>query len=160
MKTREDGYTLIELLIAIAVIGILASIAGVNYQKLKTMAHATQISSHLHAIEDGVIAAIIDGYTEKDFGGRIDNTNLDQSILKTYLTDANLSDVPKGITLFVAPMRSNNPGQFFIMVMVKGDKGTEKILDSLEKMFPKTMTHIGTSEFVVVDSNTLKEKPT
>ena len=159
MKANENGFTLIEILVAIAIMAILSSIAVVNFQKSKAMAQATQIASHLHVIEDGIIGAILDGYTENDFGGRIDSTNLKQSILKTYLTEANFSDVPKGITLYVTPMRSNNPPQFFIMVMVRGDKRTEETLEALEKMFPKTMTHLGSSEFVVVDSNTLKEKP-
>ncbi len=160
MKTKESGYTLIELLVAIAIMGILASIAVVNYQKVMTHAKATQIASHLHAIEDGVISAIIDGNTDKDFGGRTDSTNFNQSILKNYLTEANLSDVPNGIHLSVAPMPMGGakPGQFFIWVQVRGDKGTEKILDQLEKMFPKTITHAGPTEFVVIDSDMLKVK--
>jgi hypothetical protein len=43
--------------------------------------------------------------------------------------------------------------------MVTGETGTERVLDDLEKMFPKTLSHFGTREFVVVDSTTLAVKP-
>ena len=75
MKKKEYGYTLIERIVAIAIIAILASIAVLNYQGFKYKAQAAQISSHLHVIEDGIISAIIDGKTVDDFGGQ-GNINL------------------------------------------------------------------------------------
>lgn len=156
MKPRESGFTLIEMVIVICIIGILSTIAIMNYLGLKAHANAAQISSNLHVIEDGIIAAMIDGKTALDFSS-IDGSNVSTSALKSYLSVANFTQVPAGIKIELRVM-PQSPGQFLVFVWVRGKPGTEKILDALQKMFPKKMAHSPAGDFVVVDSATLSIK--
>jgi prepilin-type N-terminal cleavage/methylation domain-containing protein len=162
MKTKDDGFTLIEILVVICIIAILSSIAILNYQKIKTKAQAAQLASHLHAIEDGIITAIIDGRTKSDFfpgSHSIKSSTFNNSILKSYLTLANFTEVPTGISFSVSSRAKPKSSGFIVYVTITGVQGTEKILDELEKMFPKTLSHRGKYEWVSVDSETLKVKP-
>jgi hypothetical protein len=43
-----------------------------------------------------------------------------------------------------------------LIVTAEGQKGAAGIRCELEKMFPKTITHAGNREFVVVNSDTLR----
>lgn len=157
MKNRKAGFTLVEIIIVIAIIGILSTIAIMNYQSVRAKTQAAQISSNLHIIEDAIIAAIIDGKTVIDFGTQIDKTNVESSILKPYLTLANFTQVPDGITIRLVTAASAPPS-FQVFVWVEGAAGTERILDELEKMFPKQIHHMGRKEFVIVDSSILAVK--
>ena len=159
MKTEKNGFTLIELLIAMAITAILSSIVVINYQHLAAKAKAAQISTHLHKIEDAIFTAIIDGRTVDDFGARITGANVGSSVLAPYLSRANLKNVSSGIEIKIMASRALTPGHFYVFVSIKGEKGTERILDELEKMFPKTMSHKGNLEWVVVDSSKLQLKP-
>ena len=60
---KQDGFTIIELLVVIIVIGILAGIAVVAYPKYQENARDTKRKSDLHAIGDAYKAAINDGKT-------------------------------------------------------------------------------------------------
>jgi prepilin-type N-terminal cleavage/methylation domain-containing protein len=162
MKNREAGYTLLELVVALCIIGILSAIAIMQYQHIKAKAHAAQVSSNLHAVEDGIISAIIDGRTAQDFSskGIITSANFGSSILASYLTEANFNQLPAGISFRLATSgvtpNDPNPEKFSVVFWIEGEAGTERILDELEKMFPKYITHFGRKEFVVVESSTLK----
>jgi hypothetical protein len=48
---------------------------------------------------------------------------------------------------------------FIVDGTITGVQGTEGILDELEKMFPKALTHRGKYEWVSVDSDMLAVKP-
>jgi len=161
MNNKENGYTLVELIVALSIIAILAAIAIPNYLKVKTHVQAAEVSTNLHIIEDGIFAAIIDGKTVDDFTkGETSTANFDNSILAPYLSHSNFRDVPDGITLMVNPTKiAGEPDHFQVWVIVRGEKGTEGILDELEKMFPKTMSHIGNSEFIVIDSSKIAVLP-
>ncbi len=114
MKDTEHGFTLIELTIAIAIMGILAAVTRVNFS---------------------------------------------QRTISKYLNPSHFTDLPRGIDIAATASAVKAPGEYTVVVMVTGDKGTERILDDLEKMFPRTLTHFGTREFVIVDSSTLAVKP-
>ena len=49
-RTREDGFSLIELMLVVAIIGLLASIAGPNYRKFVYKSHRTEAYAALRAI--------------------------------------------------------------------------------------------------------------
>jgi prepilin-type N-terminal cleavage/methylation domain-containing protein len=161
MEANQKGFTLVEVMVVIAIIGILSSISIMQYGHIKAKTQAAQISSNLHVVEDGIIAAIIDGRTNADFlkVHPITETNFSSSVLSSYLTLANFTQLPPGIS-FRVQSSSTVPTDkdFGILVWVDGKSGTERILDELEKMFPRTVKHVGNREFVLIEAKTLRPR--
>lgn len=160
MTRNERGFTLIEVVVVVCIVGILSAVALMNYHAVQDKAKAAQVATALHAIEDGIIGAMIDGMTLQAFGtGAVTRVNFSQRNIAKYLSPSHFSDLPRGIDVTATASAGQAPGEYTVVVMVTGDKGTERILDDLEKMFPKTITHFGTREFVIVDSSILAPKP-
>jgi len=162
MNYEKNGFTLIELMIAIAIIAILSAIAIPNYLGFKAKAQAAVISTNLHEIEDAVFSAIIDGNTLADFqrnGPIIDAKNFEKSILKSYLSSRNFHEL-YGVQFSVsARAKQHKTGPFIVYISIEGASATKRIFEDLEKMFPKTLEHVTNYDWVVIDSEMLAVKP-
>ncbi|WP_431109686.1 pilin [Variovorax paradoxus] len=65
MKTRKssDGFTLIELMIAVSIVGILASIALPQYQTYTSRTQVSRVMSEVAALRTAVETCVIEGRT-------------------------------------------------------------------------------------------------
>ena len=64
MKSLQKGFTLIELMIVIAIIGILAAIAVPQYQNYIARSQVTRVMAEAGALKTTVETCILDGRTE------------------------------------------------------------------------------------------------
>lgn len=72
MKNVQKGFTLIELMIVVAIIGILAAVAIPQYQDYTARAQVTRAVSEISALKTAAEAAILEGKTivSKDSEGQ------------------------------------------------------------------------------------------
>ncbi|MBI0067114.1 MULTISPECIES: pilin [unclassified Snodgrassella] len=64
MKSLQKGFTLIELMIVIAIIGILAAIAVPQYQNYIARSQVTRVMAEAGALKTTVETCILDGRTD------------------------------------------------------------------------------------------------
>ncbi|WP_180048374.1 MULTISPECIES: pilin [unclassified Acinetobacter] len=64
MKTMQKGFTLIELMIVVAIIGILAAIAIPQYQNYIAKSQVTRVMGELSSIKTTLETCILEGKTK------------------------------------------------------------------------------------------------
>jgi type IV pilus assembly protein PilA len=64
MKRMQQGFTLIELMIVVAIIGILAAIAIPQYQNYVARSQVTRVIAEAGALKTAVETCILDGLTD------------------------------------------------------------------------------------------------
>jgi type IV pilus assembly protein PilA len=69
MKTLQKGFTLIELMIVVAIIGILAAIAVPAYQDYTIKSKVSEAASLASAVKTAVEVAFSEGFEVDDTGG-------------------------------------------------------------------------------------------
>jgi len=154
VRKNQRGFTLIEIVVVVFIVGILSSIAVVNYNKVQDKAEAARIATQLHYLEDAVIEAVISGATYVDFRSSIRSGGVGSSVLSDYVTEANMADVPAGMELSIASSLEGD-GHFSVWITLESEASHAGILNELEAMFPRSLGRSGDNEWVRVDSKTL-----
>jgi len=77
MQTMQKGFTLIELMIVVAIIGILAAVAIPAYQNYIAKSQVSRVMGEVGALKTTVEACVLDGKNtvdcEADLGGTVSN---------------------------------------------------------------------------------------
>jgi prepilin-type N-terminal cleavage/methylation domain-containing protein len=72
--THQGGFTLVEIMIVVAIIGMLASVAIPNYQKARWKAHQVACIQNLHQIDGAIQQWAMEG--KKDAGEAVQYSDI------------------------------------------------------------------------------------
>ncbi|PIT24684.1 prepilin-type N-terminal cleavage/methylation domain-containing protein [Snodgrassella alvi] len=120
MKSLQKGFTLIELMIVIAIIGILAAIAVPQYQNYMGRAQVTRVMAEAGAVKTSVETCLLDGQNTLGTGPRECTLTLPGSNLMTggttsgasgSGTDNSTADSGVGYPVITMPVEPNGDNQ-------------------------------------------------
>jgi prepilin-type N-terminal cleavage/methylation domain-containing protein len=145
---NRSGFTLIELAVTLVVVAVLASIATVNYNKVRVHAEAAALSHDIHLLEDAIVRGIIEGNVSPTNAPK----NLaeleallpgDQALLQPRL--------PEGMSISF----NSVTGQNYLLILIRGQPKHKPILDALAAIRPLTTQEVGTIVMEALDYRTL-----
>ena len=105
MKKAQQGFTLIELMIVVAIIGILAAVAIPQYQNYVARSQVARVMSETASLKTAVETCMMDGLAEADCnvgwtasnligsGGSGVNVNGQTGLTVTYNLSANTASI-------------------------------------------------------------------
>lgn len=108
LRKKSKGFTLIELMIVVAIIGILAAIAIPNFLRYQAKTKQSEAKGNLAAIFTSQVAY----FGEED----------------TYSTIANIGWAPEGSTRYVYTINAGFDGTVFV-AQAEGDIDTDATVD-------------------------------
>lgn len=119
---RSKGFTLIELMIVVAVIGILASIALPSYNGYIQRSHRSEAKNMLQSLAQ----RLEQNYT---LSGRYDQTQAGAAIDNAWITAAGFGTVPPGggarYNISFAPGTNPAQGSFRLQAVPVGGQATD-----------------------------------
>ncbi|MEZ4754698.1 MAG: prepilin-type N-terminal cleavage/methylation domain-containing protein [Bdellovibrionota bacterium] len=120
---NSRGFTLVELLVVIALIGVLSGIALVNYQVVSESAYDATAESDYREIKTAIQAVILDPTTPARF---VIRRRTGPSVFPSPLSMVGLSDEVVGSVNYRYQARVNRPALSRIIVDVQHLRGTKR----------------------------------
>ena len=147
MRRPTEGFTLIEMVIVVLIIGVLASIAIPNYRKVQLHAAAASVNMEIHDLEDELIQGL--------------TLNFDRVLAASSSANAGELEAALGVTLpqphdEVRFRLSRTADDLQILVFGTGPYG-RKIVQEIGTMRPMVADVRGNGTFMVerIDFSTI-----
>jgi len=106
-RRAQAGFTLIELMIVVAIIGILAAIAIPQYQTYVAKSQVTRVVSEAGSLKSAIEACVLDGKT--DVGDPATTTNCDPQATYSNLQGGQAGNAAPTIAAANKPANTNVP---------------------------------------------------
>jgi len=140
---KKKGFTLIELIVVIAIIAILSAVVLISYAGAQKRSHDATRKSDLNAIATAVMSYYSSHKRMLDYGGALDSSNVDYGALEDKLKgEGFLTSIP------VDPLESNLSYYLYL-----------SLADKAGAVYAKMETNDRAGNQCAVDTNCLGAPP-